>query len=77
MLCDACQRKGTCLPQRFAQHDQALHQMLDNLKQCDMRVVTQPTKPCVLKSFALKFRNGLTKLVSLHPPTSRYAPNRH
>ncbi len=68
MLCDACQRKDACIPQRFAQQDQTLRQMLGNLKQCEMRVESAPIPMPRLKVLALKVRRAFIRMSSLHIP---------
>lgn len=38
MLCDTCQRQGSCLPSLLAKGDQQLQKLLEELKRCEMRI---------------------------------------
>jgi len=60
MLCDQCQRKQACLPLLFSQDNQKLRNMLENLKQCEMRQVNE------VNYYSLIFHNFYLMFLSLN-----------
>jgi hypothetical protein len=60
MLCDTCQRKRVCVPLHFSQKDEKLQHMMENLKQCDLRVEAPTVNDSgVLKTLVFKLRQAI------------------